>query len=659
MPNNTVRRTAKQQSSNHAAALALTDQGFSIFPAGPDKRPLVKSWQAKASHDAAQVDRWWTKWPDAMPALPTGKTNGVAVLDVDQHGDKDGDAALRDLGHDTDKLSPVWVTTPSGGRHILFRWPDGMGNSAAGLPAGVDVRGQGGYVIAPGAANGKGAYKLSSGSLSDDLPDWPKALLPRLKAPEHGEAQPTGLPFSTIVDALMALPNDGDEYAQRDDWLRIGMALHAETGGDEDGRLAFHEWSALHGSYDMDHTDAAWDSFKSEKGVTGNTMIAEAELHGWRDLSLLDDCWTDDELAEADDDWKEGLDPDTLALIYPPEARLRFLSPTDCQHMPARQYVVKGLLGERDIAAVVGAPGAGKSLLAPYLGYAVARGEEVFGLRTRQGGVMYIAAEDAHGMRARVQALHNQYGDADQFLLVDGVSDLLAKDSEDRKELRRTVKDKRPALIIIDTLAVAFPGLEENEAKAMGAVVAVAKSLTKWGAAVVLVHHDTKAGDGLPRGHSLLNGALDLSLHLKRSGTLVGVRPTKNRNGSTDQEMAFSVGTIQLGEDEDGDPITAAICEEEDTGNLPTRGKPLPASSKAALDILTDLLRDRQSIPKSDWRSACLASDAVSAADKADDRGKAFRRALEELARRDLYLTRGDEIRLTIAPEELLGDDDV
>ena len=47
----------------------------------------------------------------------------------------------------------------------------------------------------------------------------------------------------------------------------------------------------------------------------------------------------------------------------------------------------------------LGAPGAAKSLLGPHLGYAVAQGREAFGMRTRQGGVLYVAAEDARGMR--------------------------------------------------------------------------------------------------------------------------------------------------------------------------------------------------------------------------------------------------------------------
>ena len=667
--------TAK--SINLQAALSLARQGIAVFPAGPDKKPLVTGWQKKATTDADQIERYWAKWPDAMPAMPTGRRNGIAVMDVDlkdaEDGKdvKDGAAALLAAGHDPDLLSTVQSETPSGGRHIFMRWSEGMGNSAAGLPLGVDVRGEGGYVIAPGAVNGKGAYRLVRGSLSDPLPEWPEDLRPRRVAIEAGEAQPSGRPFNIFAEALAAIPNDS-AFDDRDDWLRIGMAINAETGGAAEGLDLFDDWSAQHDAYDSTKTEEAWRSFTSDRkgGVPGRAIFAEAERRGWRDVELetdlLNSCWSDEELAEiarkGEAEWKAELaeDPEAWNLVFPPKSPLIFLSPGDCADLPSRAYVIKGLLAERDVAAIVGAPGAGKSLIAPHLGYAVARGVEVFGRRTRQGGVLYVATEDSHGMRARVKALRDRHGDTAAFHVVEGVSDLLSKGSTDRKALRVAVEDRRPSLIVIDTLAFAFPGLEENDAKSMGAVVSVAKSLTKWGAAVILIHHDTKSGDqGLPRGHSILNGALDMSLHLKRDGRVVRGRPTKNRNGSADQELAFEIGVVDMGEDADGDPITVAICDEADAATLPKPGKPLSASVKAALEILEDLLKGQTWVEKSVWRAACFESDAVSGKEKADTRRAAYRRALEELTRRKIITSQGEQIRFTDSPEMLLGDDDV
>ena len=170
-------------------------------------------------------------------------------------------------------------------------------------------------------------------------------------------------------------------------------------------------------------------------------------------------------------------------------------------------------------------------------------------MRTKQASVFYVAAEDEYGMRGRIKALQMAHGAAENFKLVGGVSNLLVAGSPDLLELRQAVKAHKPKLIVIDTLAMAFPGLEENSADAMGRVVAVARKLTEHGAAVILVHHDTKSEGGTPRGHSLLNGALDAALHVKRDeqGIIRG-KLTKNRNGSCDRDIAFRIGieTVHL-----------------------------------------------------------------------------------------------------------------
>ena len=640
-------KVAKDQGNpNLAAALKLAAGHWKVIPLGPNKRPLVKGWQNKATSDARQIERWWAKWPDAMPGLPSGERNGFTVLDIDQKNGKDGFAELKALGLDADAMSPCQVETASGGRHIYFRW-GGEGNSAAGLPAGLDVRGEGGFVVAPGAINGKGVY---TGRLTRELPEWPEALPIRKRPSEPGQGEPTGLPFHVTRAALMTCPNDGDAYASRDAWLHMVMAVHCETGGSEEGREAVHEWSRQHPSYDSDSTDAAWDSCNADRGLTGWHVVHEAERHGWRDaavtelrrIELLEDfdsLWDDLGMTPEYDDWGATELDEIAELVGGPVDRsggLTFLSPSDCAATAARPYVIKGLLAQGDVAAIVGAPGAGKSLFAPRLGYAVAQGAEVFGRRVKTGGVFYVAAEDGHGLRGRVQALSAEHGDAPDFKVVEGVSDLLSKQGQ-LKALQRAVKERRPALVIIDTLAVAFPGLEENDAKGMGQVVVASRSLSKWGAAVVLIHHDTKAGDGLPRGHSLLNGALDVALYLKREDGVVSVRPSKNRNGTTEQELAFTVGVREVGTDEDGEAITAAICEEADNTSR-WRGPKLSPSVQAALSVLRDLGKGTMRVPEEVWRDACIDGREVSQSENSESRKTAFRRAVGTLTRKGLVV---------------------
>lgn len=274
----------------------------------------------------------------------------------------------------------------------------------------------------------------------------------------------------------------------------------------------------------------------------------------------------------------------------------------------------------------------GKSLLAPSIAYSVALGEAVFGRRVKQGPVFYVAAEDAHGMRGRVTALKNERGEAEDFTLVEGVGDLLSETvqgqgSQDFRELLNAVRDQKPSFVVIDTLAMAFPGLEENSAEGMGRVVAIARDLTKWGAAVILVHHDTKEGGGLPRGHSLLNGALDFSIQLKKCDGVVTGKLTKNRNGSCDDGFAFTIAAHVIGTDEDGDTITAAIAQ-------PLDAPPAASVSMRAalvLSVLERMREDATTIAEDDWRTVALGEPDLCDSDKPDSRRAAFRRARDEL----------------------------
>jgi hypothetical protein len=326
--------------------------------------------------------------------------------------------------------------------------------------------------------------------------------------------------------------------------------------------------------------------------------------------------------------------------VDPP--RLRFLSPGECADAPLRGYVIKGLFAPGDVGCIYGAPGAGKSLISPHLGHAVAQGRSAFGMRTRPGKVFYVAAEDPHGMRGRVSALKLRHGDAPDFTLVEGVSDLLAKDSPDLKALYDAVEEHRPALIFIDTLAMAFPGLEENSAEDMGRVVAIARKLASHGAAVVLIHHDTKAGTPTPRGHSLLNGALDVALQVARDEQgIVRGKLSKNRNGPCDRDIAFRIATEHMGEDEDGDPVTIALVDELAPGSAAPRVRLTP-SERAALKILADKLHlsGQCPVPEDEWRSACIDARTVSASDDRESRRKATKRAFEGLARKRAVVLR-------------------
>lgn len=443
-------------------------------------------------------------------------------------------------------------------------------------------------------------------------------------------ARPMDLTEKQVDDILAALPLDA--YCDdRDGWLRVGAALHHQYEGRPDGLTKWMTFSKqCPKKYDEKDLIRVWKSFGgARRPTTMATLIKAGNLARAATATLANDNYGDD----------VDLNTDGLPLA----SRLSFLSPAECAAAPARGYVIKGILAPGDVGCIFGPPGAGKSLLAPHLGYMVAQGALAFGMRTLRGGVFYVAAEDSLGMRGRIQALQLAHGDAPDFLLVDGVSDLLINGSPDLVALLAAVDERRPALIILDTLAMSFPGLEENSAEGMGRVMAVARSLAASGPAVLLIHHDTKAEGSTPRGHSLLNGALDMALRLHgrdEQGVVRG-RLTKNRNGDCDRDIAFRIETRELRIDEDGDPITAALVSELAQGSAPRRRK-LPPSESAALKILEHLSGTNGLVIEEDWRAACMDGRTVSASDERDHRRRVFARAFQGLAQKGIVLVRDD-----------------
>jgi len=134
------------------AARTLAAAGVPVFPCEPDgKRPLTRRGFHDATTDPAQITAWWSRTPKANIGLPTGSVSGVVVVDVDVHGPVDGRASWRRASEaGLVDGAGLLARTPAGGAHAYF--PATLGTeqwSWQAANAGVDFRGDGGYIIAP------------------------------------------------------------------------------------------------------------------------------------------------------------------------------------------------------------------------------------------------------------------------------------------------------------------------------------------------------------------------------------------------------------------------------------------------------------------------------------------------------------------------------
>ncbi len=153
--------------SNLDHALRYLDiYGLSVIPIKPDKTPYIK-WEEfqKRKPTPDKIKLWWNRWPDAMIGIVAGTISNICVIDCDT---PEGEQAVEELLPDS--LDIPTVRTPRGGKHLYFRMPDQPIGNKTGVIPGVDIRGEGGYVIAPPSVNGVGkAYQWVEGLGIDDV----------------------------------------------------------------------------------------------------------------------------------------------------------------------------------------------------------------------------------------------------------------------------------------------------------------------------------------------------------------------------------------------------------------------------------------------------------------------------------------------------------
>ncbi|WBO58048.1 bifunctional DNA primase/polymerase [Acidocella sp. MX-AZ03] len=147
----------------------------------PGKHPRTKNGVKDASSDSAVIARWFGRWPDANVGIATGVLSGLMVLDIDpRHG---GGESLEELcKRHTALPTTLSANSGGGGRHLFFRCPEArIGNCTKldGLP-GLDLRGDGGYIVAaPSIHASGGSYSWVDGFSRDAVlpaPDWLCAL---------------------------------------------------------------------------------------------------------------------------------------------------------------------------------------------------------------------------------------------------------------------------------------------------------------------------------------------------------------------------------------------------------------------------------------------------------------------------------------------------
>jgi Bifunctional DNA primase/polymerase, N-terminal/AAA domain/Primase C terminal 2 (PriCT-2) len=575
------------------AALTYAARGWAVFPAPRGTKKSHKAAElsdgrkwGKAS-DPDQIRHDFERWPEANVGIPAGEENGFWVLEADTpegHG-VDGIANLRALEAEYGKLPvTLMAESPSGSIHYYFKYPidsTEIRNSASEVAPGIDVRGQGGMVLAPPsvkAGTKNGAYTWISNVELVDAPDW---LIEKVKMKEREPrewTQDDGSSASnpdSIAAALAATPSDNYQV-----WFENGCALHREIGYEE-GFKAFDGWSRKSKKYHEDECKAKWEECAKITAYTIGAIYhhADAADPSWREhyfdtvMEGLEAAARDPEIRartkaefaaasgqKVDDDDDNDDDDDAVASggvedTAPEQQKaehnnegststsgeqpggngkrqLLFSSAEFVAGFVPPDYLIDGMLLRKNVYALTGRTGDGKTAVALRIAAHVAAGLAIAGMNVEKGRVVFFAGENPDDVRARwVKLCEEMKLDPDAMNVFFLVGTPPISTDQIRGLIEADVAVCGPiTLLIVDTSAAYYSGDDENDNKQMGEHARMLRSFVNLAGnpTVLVTCHPTKNPDMTnlqPRGGGAFIAEIDGNLVAirERGSTLVEI----------------------------------------------------------------------------------------------------------------------------------------
>jgi hypothetical protein len=643
-----------------------------VFACGPDKRPVTQHGFHDATRDPAEIKAQFGTPGAAMIGVPTGQGAGFFVVDLDV---KNGGQGLEWLAANQHRLPRTRThKTRSGGQHLLFQWPEGrtIRNSASRVAPGVDVRGNGGYIIAPPSPD----YEIADHSALAEAPPWLLALIDPPAAPRAADLTKYGadLPKSPPRQSgdgtrygLTALDNEcqsilsAPDGAKHDTLNRAAFSIGGLVAAGElaEGPALQALASALAGIASRCEDYPAAQKTLGAAFRAGMAKPREAPPRLVRrvveeyaptrpeppPLDFAPDHWA----AEPEPDI--GLGPERVAPDIKPTG-LPLIYFQDVKPALKAEDFIEGLLIKAAMSVTYGPSNCGKTFFMADLALHVAMGLEWRGREVEQAGVIYCAMEGAHGIQNRVAAFALTCGLAGQeipFAIIPVALNLLDPEADTSRLIDAIAEAAARmaipvGLVVMDTLSRAMAGGNENSPEDMGALVANSDRIRQaTGAHVAWIHHSGKDQAQGARGHSLLRAATDTEIEISRadndSPSIAKV--TKQRELEIDGVFGFTLKRVELGLNHRGKPVTSCVVEPAEEGAAKPRVR-LTNGEAMALRILHNVMATqpvqvpyqaaqagvKTATTKHAWREEFYAR---STADKGDTKRRAFDRAIEGL----------------------------
>ena len=546
--------------STIAEAAVFLAQQWPVFACAESKRPLTPRGLYDATRDVDTVRKQFRHADAAMIGVPMGRASGVIAIDIDV---KDGAPGMEWLAANAHRMPRTRRhRTMSGGVHLLFQAPETpIRNSVGKIAPGVDVRGEGGYVIFPPSPG----YTIDDDAMPAPIPDW---LLDLLIAPEAPPPPPPsrthpydarGTPYALAAldaecDAIRNAPFGQQEHTLNAAALKIG-ALAA--GGEIDPTYAREALIAAGLAMPSQPGREPWTDreirSKVERALrdgAARPRTAPSRPHTIRVEIVPPEPppWDEPPPWVYAEPVREPAEPPTRRAADPPtqpapQPRILPTHPPlldDETAIPPRRWIGgHGALPRGKLGMLCGPPGVSKTTLAMHVSIALAAGvpwagivvpeapcrvvicaieDDVEELQRRAHAAIPMIADHPNGRRRVAENL--RIIDLSDFVpLIEVDRDGIGIETPSMGDLRATLKELKPDVVWLDPLVEIHTG-EESAASAMRPVMRALRTLAAHlDAHVSLLHHETKSGEGTAlqraRGSGAIGGAIRLLWSLR------------------------------------------------------------------------------------------------------------------------------------------------
>lgn len=567
-------------------------RGWSVVPVSPRGKIPAVTWAPYQSRlaDEGELSAWFSTGGYGI-GLVQGAVANTIVLDFDGELGHETRAALErehgPLPHTVEAL------TPGGGCHVFLQHPGRPVPTRKGVRPGMDVRGDGGFVVAsPSVHANSRRYEWDCDHHPEEVdvapcPDWLVAIICDGAGAVNGggghgadaavvhqlRAGPLGLPQAVVAD--------GRETYMRDTVLAV-LAEQCRLLGrvPTEEELFAAVWPQYSARVDFTRPGRGPDEARAKCRYTLG-RLAKGALPG---VAMPAGDTAGD---TASGPGKPGR-PEILHL-------------EEVEQLPPPVFLIEGLLPAGGLSVIYGPPKSGKTFLALAQALHIASGRPWAGRAVRQGGVVYIAGEGLGGLGARTKAARAHSGIPLNipFWVIRHAIDFTKPDAAERlvKIIREAVGDEPISLVVIDTLARAMPGADENSAQHVGLVIAATDRVRELLACAALaIHHQGKDEERGMRGSSSLRGAVDAAFRLtpQEGGKRVILRNEDQKDAEAAPDMVFEMNGIPIPGTIGKTSLVPVFVPDAEVVGGDNRPEP-KGLTKRALEILVDVISGPES----------------------------------------------------------------